>query len=280
MKETGAGPILLVGAGRMGGALLKGWLAQGVEPGRVFVQEPSLSSEVAALIQDAGIGTGAPPVLPATPAVVVLAVKPQAMDDVLPSLAGLTGRDTLVISIAAGTTIANIARHFAPDAAIIRAMPNTPAAVGRGITALYANSFVRPDQRDACAALLGAVGETVWLADETHMDAVTALSGSGPAYVFLLVECMAKAGEAAGLAPDLAAKLARATVTGAGELLRLSELDPAELRRNVTSPGGTTAAALRVLMGEADGGETGPLEAIFREAVRAAALRSRELAGN
>ena len=280
MNEAGAGPIFLVGAGRMGSALLKGWLAQGIAPDRIFVQEPSLGGDVAALIRDAGIGTGTPPALPTAPAVVVIAVKPQAMDDVLPSLAALTGRDTLVISIAAGTTIANIARHFAPDAAIVRAMPNTPAAVGRGITALYANAFVQPGQRDACAALLGAVGETVWLADEAQMDAVTALSGSGPAYVFLLAECMAKAGEAAGLAPELAAKLARATVSGAGELLRLSDLDPAELRRNVTSPGGTTAAALRVLMGEADCGDAGPLEAIFREAVEAAALRSRELAGS
>ena len=280
MIEAGAGPILLVGAGRMGSALLKGWLAQGIEPDRIFVQEPSPGSEIAALIRDAGIGTGTPPTLPSAPAVVVLAVKPQAMDDVLPSLVALIGRDTLMMSIAAGTTIANIARHFAADTAIVRAMPNTPAAIGRGITALYANALVRPEQREACAALLGAVGDTVWLTDETQMDAVTALSGSGPAYVFLLAECMAKGGEAAGLAPDLAAKLARATVSGAGELLRLSDLDPAELRRNVTSPGGTTAAALRVLMGEADASDTGPLEAIFREAVKAAALRSRELAGS
>ena len=276
MSQGAAGPILLVGAGRMGSALLKGWLAQGIEPGRIFVQEPSLGGEAAALIRDAGIATGSPPALPAAPAVLLLAVKPQAMDGVLPSLAALTGPDTLVISIAAGTTIANIARHFGPDTAIIRAMPNTPAAIGRGITALYANGRVRPDQREACAALLGAVGETVWIGDEALMDAVTALSGSGPAYVFLLAECMAKAGEAAGLAPDLAARLARATVSGAGELLHTADLDPAELRRNVTSPGGTTAAALSVLMGE---GPSGPLEALLREAVAAAAQRSRELAG-
>lgn len=278
MSGAGAGPILLVGAGRMGSALLKGWLAQGVAPDRIFVQEPSLGGDVAALIRDAGIGTGTPPTLLAAPAVVVLAVKPQAMDDVLPPLAALTGADTLVISVAAGTTIANIARYFAADTAIVRAMPNTPAAIGRGITALYANTFVQPEQQDACAALLGAVGETVWIADEAQMDAVTALSGSGPAYVFLLAECIAKAGEAAGLAPDLAAKLARATVSGAGELLYRSDLDPAELRRNVTSPGGTTAAALRVLMGDGESGDSGPLEVILREAVEAAARRSRELA--
>ena len=280
MNQAGAGPILLVGAGRMGSALLKGWLAQGIAPDRIFVQEPSLSGDALALILDAGIGTGTPPALPAAPAVVVLAVKPQAMDDVLPPLGGLTGPDTLVISIAAGTTVASIARHFASDTAIVRAMPNTPAAIGRGITALYANVFVRPEQREACAALLGAVGETVWIEGEAQMDAVTALSGSGPAYVFLLAECMAKAGEAAGLAPDLAAKLARATVSGAGELLYRSDLDPAELRRNVTSPGGTTAAALQVLMGNGQSGDSGPLEAMLREAVEAAARRSRELAGS
>lgn len=275
---TEAGPILLVGAGRMGSALLKGWLAQGVEPRSIFVQEPALGADVAALIRDQGIGTGTPPVLPGTPAVMVLAVKPQAMDDVLPPVAALAGTGTLVISIAAGTTVATLARHFGADTAIVRAMPNTPAAIGRGITALYANSFVTPEQRDACAGLLGAVGETVWIADEAQMDAVTALSGSGPAYVFLLAECMAKAGEAAGLAPELAAKLARATVAGAGEMLHVSDLDPAELRRNVTSPGGTTAAALSVLMGQAQSG-AGQMSDLLREAIAAAARRSRELAG-
>jgi pyrroline-5-carboxylate reductase len=279
MNEAGAGPLLLIGAGRMGSALLKGWLAQGVAPDRIFVQEPSLAADVAALIRDAGIGTGTPPVLPAAPAVVVLAVKPQAMDDVLPPLGTLTSPDVLVISIAAGTTIANIARHFAPDTAIVRAMPNTPAAIGRGITALYANGFVLPEQQEACAALLGAVGETVWLANEAQMDAVTALSGSGPAYVFLLAECMANAGEAAGLAPDLAARLARATVSGAGELLYRSDLEPAELRRNVTSPGGTTAAALSVLIGDGQRGDSGPMQELLRKAIEAAARRSRELAG-
>ena len=158
MSESGAGPILLVGAGRMGSALLKGWLAQGIAPSRIFVQEPSPAGEVAALIRDAGIGMGDPPILPGAPAVMVLAVKPQAMDDVLPPLAALAGPDTLLISIAAGTTIRRVISHFAPDTAIVRAMPNTPAAIGRGITALYANDFARPDQRDICAALLGGGG--------------------------------------------------------------------------------------------------------------------------
>jgi pyrroline-5-carboxylate reductase len=279
MNASAAGPILLVGAGRMGGALLKGWLAQGIAPDRIFVQAPSLSGEIAALIRGAGIGAGAPPAFPGAPAVMVLAVKPQAMDEVLPPLGGLAGPDTLVISIAAGTTVASIARHFASGAAIVRAMPNTPAAIGRGITALYANNFVTTEQRDACAALLGAVGETVWIEAEAQMDAVTALSGSGPAYVFLLAECMAKAGEAAGLAPELAARLARATVAGAGELLHRSDLDPAELRRHVTSPGGTTAAALGVLTGDAQAGGAGPLDELLRAAVEAAARRSRELSG-
>jgi pyrroline-5-carboxylate reductase len=159
-------------------------------------------------------------------------------------------------------------------------MPNTPAAIGRGITVLYANSRVSPDQRVICAGLLEAVGETVWIADEAQMDAVTALSGSGPAYVFLLAECMAKAGEAAGLPPELAAKLARATVAGAGELLYVTAVDPADLRHNVTSPGGTTAAALAVLMDDAEGRGAGALEALLREAVKAATRRSRELANS
>jgi pyrroline-5-carboxylate reductase len=274
-----AGPLLLVGAGRMGGALLKGWLSRGIPPSRIFVQDPALADDVAAMIRDAGCQIGTPPALPSPPDVMMLAVKPQAMDEVLPPLAALAGPDTLVVSIAAGTTVAKIAGHFAADAAIIRAMPNTPAAIGRGITALYANNSVSPDQREVCAGLLEAVGETVWLAEEAQMDAVTALSGSGPAYVFLLAECMAKAGEAAGLPPELAAKLARATVAGAGALMHVTGADPVELRRNVTSPGGTTAAALAVLMDDVGGRGGGPLEALFREAVEAAARRSRELEG-
>ncbi|WP_088348533.1 MULTISPECIES: pyrroline-5-carboxylate reductase [Rhodomicrobium] len=274
MSETANAPILLVGAGRMGGALLKGWLAQGIEPGRIFVEDPSPGAGIARIIAEAGLGTGVPPV---PPGVIVLAVKPQLMDQVLPGVAPMAGPDTVVLSIAAGRTIAAMAAHFTQGIAIVRAMPNTPAAIGRGISALYANDTVRPEQAQLCERLLAAAGETVWLDDEAQMDAVTAVSGSGPAYVFLLAECLAEAGVAAGLAPELAARLARATVSGAGELLHQSELDPAELRKNVTSPGGTTAAALAVLMGE-PGAADAPLRELLRKAVDAAARRSRDLA--
>lgn len=278
MSDIGAGLILLVGAGRMGGALLKGWLAQGIEPGRIFVQEPSPAAETAELLKGSGISIGAASDLTAPAAVVVLAVKPQIMDVVVPSVAPVAGPGTVVLSIAAGRTIESLAKHFQPGTAIVRAMPNTPAAIGRGISALYANAAVTSEQAKTCEALMAAAGETVWLDDEALMDAVTAVSGSGPAYVFLLAECLAQAGEAAGLSSELAAKLARATVSGAGELLHRSDLEPAELRRNVTSPGGTTAAALRVLMGDDIPGDTGPLCGLLRAAVAAAARRSGELA--
>jgi pyrroline-5-carboxylate reductase len=276
MSSAMAGPVLLVGAGRMGGALLKGWLAGGHEPGRIFVQEPSLPPDMAEIIARAGIATGSPPVMDAPPGVILLAVKPQAMDAVLPGIAPLAGPKTVVLSIAAGRSIASMARYFGGDTAIVRAMPNTPAAIGRGISALCANAHVTPDQRAACEALLKAGGETVWVAEEGLIDAVTAVSGSGPAYVFLLAECLAEAGKAAGLDADLAMTLARATVSGAGELLRRSPEEAAELRRNVTSPGGTTEAALRVLMGE--GGAPAPLEELMTRAVAAALRRARELA--
>lgn len=276
MSEAGAEPILLVGAGRMGGALLKGWLAQGVAADRVTVREPSPAPEVAALLRTAGVGASAKEA--ATPAVIVLAVKPQIMDEVAASIAPLAGPETVILSIAAGRTVASLAKHFSAGAAIVRAMPNTPAAIGRGISALYANASVTAEQAELCETLMKAAGETVWIDGEALMDAVTAVSGSGPAYVFLLAECLAEAGETAGLSPDLAAKLARQTIAGAGELLHQSDLSPAKLRENVTSPGGTTAAALRVLMGEEGAGDH-PLRDLFRNAVAAAARRSHELAG-
>lgn len=278
MSASGAGPILLVGAGRMGGALLKGWLARGIAPERIFIQEPSPPPDVAELIKSSGIAEGTPPAMPSAPAIIVLAVKPQVMDSVLPGIAPLAGADTVVLSIAAGRTVASIASHFPVGTPIVRAMPNTPAAIGRGISALYDNYAVKPEQKVLCEDLLAAAGETVWVQGEAFMDAVTAVSGSGPAYVFLLAECLTEAGVAAGLPPELAAQLARATVSGAGELLRQSDLDPAELRRNVTSPAGTTAAALRVLMGEEGAGDGGPMADLLREAVAAATRRSRELA--
>lgn len=276
---SNGGPILLVGAGRMGGALLKGWLAQGIAPERIFVQEPSPPPDVAEIITGAGIVTGLAPAMPAAPAVILLAVKPQVMDSILPGVAALAGPDTVALSIMAGRTIAGIAGHFPDGTAIVRAMPNTPAAIGRGISVLCANPAVTQPQAEVCEQLLTAGGETVWLDDEALMDAVTAVSGSGPAYVFLLAECLAEAARAAGLPAPLAERLAHVTVAGAGELLHRSELDPAELRRNVTSPGGTTAAALAVLMGDEASTQPGPLAELIRRAVKAAATRSAELAG-
>lgn len=266
-----AHPLLLVGAGKMGGALLAGWLRQGFDPASVHVQDPAPGPEVAALMASHGIRARHEARLPTTPAVIVLAVKPQIMDEVLPRLAPFLGSQTVVLSIAAGRTLSNLASHLPQGTAIVRAMPNTPVAIGQGITAASANSEVTPEQARRCDELLGAVGEVIWIGDEALIDVATAVSGGGPAYVFLLAECLAEAGQAAGLDPGLAARLVRATVVGAGELLRRSDLSPAELRQNVTSSNGTTAAALEVLMGK-DG-----LADLMTRAVAAAAKRSREL---
>jgi pyrroline-5-carboxylate reductase len=266
-----AGPVALVGAGKMGGALLEGWLARGLAPAQAVVIDPQPSVEIQAL---AGRGVWLNPDRAAAPQarVVVVAVKPQVAADVLAQVGGLVGEGTLVVSIMAGKTLAFLDSAL-PGAAAVRAMPNTPAAIGRGITVAVPNARVTAAQRQLAHDLLAASGAVEWIDDEALMDAVTAVSGSGPAYVFHLVEALAKAGAAAGLPPQLAATLARATVTGSGELLHRSPLDPATLRQNVTSPGGTTAAALNVLMAE-DG-----LGALFTRAVAAATKRSRELAG-
>jgi pyrroline-5-carboxylate reductase len=266
-----AGPLLLVGAGKMGGALLEGWLRQGLEPSHVFVCDPNPPPEVAALIARHGIATGASTELPAKPSVILLAVKPQTVDEVLPSVVPFLGKQTVVLSIAAGRTLGSLARHLPRGAAIVRAMPNTAAAVGHSMTVACADEAVTRSQAIECNMLLEAVGQVVWIEDESLLDAVTAISGSGPAYVFLLAECLAEAGRAAGLDAELANQLARATVEGAGELLRRSDLSPAELRANVTSPKGTTAAALEVLMGK------GGFQDLLARAVAAAAKRSREL---
>ena len=266
------GPLVLVGAGKMGGAMLAGWLARGLDPKLVFVQDPGPPPEVAALLAQHGIPVHA--TLPAAmpePAVLLIAVKPQVMEEVFPAVAKFVGASTVVLSIAAGRTIAGFAKHLDSNAAIIRSIPNTPAAVGRGITVCCANSNVKPAQRVLATELLSAIGEVGWVEDEALIDTATAVSGSGPAYVFLLAECLAHAGVAAGLDVKLARQLADATVAGSGELLRQSGEDPAVLRRNVTSPNGTTAAALEVLM--APGG----LGALMDRAVAAATKRSREL---
>lgn len=259
--------IFLVGAGRMGGALLRGWLASGFEGAHLAVKEPHPSQEIAALMADEGVAE-APG---RSPDILVLAVKPQVLTEALAEVASAIGPGTAVLTIAAGRSIASIARLLPPQTAIVRAMPNLPAEIGRGITALCANSSATSGQRDLCEGLMRAVGEVAWVDREDFMDAITALSGSGPAYVFYLTECLAKAGREAGLPESLATRLARATVAGAGALLARSELDPAELRRNVTSPGGTTAAGLAVLMREPG------FEAILVETVAAAARRSQEL---
>jgi pyrroline-5-carboxylate reductase len=261
--------VVLAGAGKMGGALLSGWLAQGLDPKRVAVIDPHLSDDIRALAAR-GVRLNAAITTTDDVAALVLAVKPQTFGDAGPALRSLIKRSTLVVSIMAGTTIAALDAVCGGN--IVRAMPNTPAAIGRGITVAVAAKDVNERQRATADALLRATGAVEWIDDEALMDAVTAVSGSGPAYVFLLAEEMARAGVAAGLPADLAARLARETVAGSGELLHRSDLDVATLRQNVTSPGGTTAAALAVLMGE------NGLKDLMTRAVAAAARRSRELA--
>lgn len=267
------GKLVLVGAGKMGGAMLQGWLRRGVRPDQVVVLDPGPPAEVARLLAERRIARN--PDLQGVSGieVVILAIKPQMFEDVLPGLADvLSSQRPLSLSIAAGRTIAGMERHFGTEAPVIRAMPNTPAAIGCGITAMVANRNVSADQLKLAQTLLEAVGDVVMLDDEALMDAVTAVSGSGPAYVFYVTECLAKAGAAAGLAPDLAMRLARATVSGSGELMAVSGVPASALRENVTSPKGTTYEALQVLM--ADDG----LMPLMVKAVAAAARRSRELA--
>jgi pyrroline-5-carboxylate reductase len=264
--------ILLVGCGNMGRALLRGWV-KGAAAARFHVVEPAgLPSEFAAVPGISSYPSSAS--LPADLAAdaVVFAIKPQSVDEAVPAYRPRVRRETLFLSIIAGKTIAGLARHLGP-AAIVRSMPNTPAAIGRAITVACANAAVTPAQRRLCDILLAAIGESAWVEEEGLLDAVTAVSGSGPAYVFLLIEALAEAGEKEGLPPDLALRLARATVAGSGALAVASPEHPARLREMVTSPGGTTRAALDVLMAP-DG-----LVRLIGRAVKAAAARSRELAG-
>jgi pyrroline-5-carboxylate reductase len=255
----------------MGTAMLRGWIAAGVAS-RCVVVEPAGMPEVSGSAPEL-LWSPSPDELPTEPRpdAVVFAVKPQVADDVVPKYRRWAGSETLFASIIAGKTLAGLARHLG-RAAIVRTMPNTPAAIGRGITIACANPLVTIEQRELCDRLLGAIGESAWVEDEALMDAVTAVSGSGPAYVFLLIEALARAGQSEGLPADLALRLARLTVAGSGELARISEESPAQLRENVTSPGGTTRAALDVLMAEEG------LELLIARAVAAAAARSRELA--
>jgi pyrroline-5-carboxylate reductase len=266
-----SGALVLVGAGKMGGALLDGWLARGLNPKKVSVIEPQPGKAVKALTRR-GLKLN-PKGKVAAAAAIVIAVKPQTAPEAVPPLAAHVGKTTLVLSIMAGRTLGFLQKSLPPGTAIVRAMPNTPAAIGRGITVAVANARVSAPQRRLAGDLLAAIGKVEWVGDETLMDAVTALSGSGPAYVFLLAEAMTKAGIAAGLPADLASCLARETVAGSGELLHRSALDAATLRQNVTSPGGTTAAALEVLMGP------GGFDELLTRAIAAATRRGRELAG-
>jgi pyrroline-5-carboxylate reductase len=265
------GDVVLVGAGKMGGALLEGWISLGVDPTRIAIIEPQPTVAVTALAAR-GLRLNAP-AASLHPAAVVIAVKPQMAPQVMPEIAALMAPSTVAVSIMAGRTLAFFAGVLPPGAAVVRAMPNTPAAIGRGISVAVPNAAVSPAQRHLADALLSATGAIEWIDDESLMDAVTAVSGSGPAYVFLLAECLACAGEKAGLPPGLAARLATATVAGSGELLQRSPDGAAVLRHNVTSPGGTTAAALDVLMAS-DG-----LAPLMERAIAAAIKRGRELAG-
>ena len=266
-----SGCLVLVGAGKMGSAMLDGWLARGLHPKKLVVIEPQLGKAVKALARR-GV-TLNPKGKAAAASAIVIAVKPQSAPDAVPPLGPYAGKNTLVLSIMAGRTIGFLEASLPPGAAIVRAMPNTPAAIGRGIAVACPNAHVSARQRKLAGDLLAAIGKVEWVTDETLMDAVTALSGSGPAYVFLLAEAMTQAGIAAGLPAALAGRLVRETVAGSSELLHRSDLDAATLRQNVTSPGGTTAAALEVLMGP------GGFDALLTRAIAAATRRSRQLAG-
>jgi pyrroline-5-carboxylate reductase len=268
-------PLLLIGCGKMGGAMLEGWLARGLAASLAVVVEPYASPLTDGLKARGVTVVHTLDALPADldPAAAVLAVKPQKMDEVLAAAPRLIGPRCLVLSIAAGKRLSLFESAFGAGVPVIRAMPNTPAAVGRGMTVLVAGSATKEADRDLATRLCAAVGVVGWVEDEGLIDVVTALSGGGPAYVFLLIEVLAKAGVAQGLAPDLAMRLARETVSGSGELARLSDEPADQLRRNVTSPAGTTERALAVLM--ADDG----LQPLFDRAIAAATARSRELAG-
>ncbi|UWR00494.1 pyrroline-5-carboxylate reductase [Rhodobacteraceae bacterium S2214] len=258
--------LVLLGCGKMGSAMLAGWLAGGLPAASVWVLDPHPSDWVKA--QGVHINTD----LPANPAIILVAVKPQMMGDALPSLKALGNGETLFVSVAAGTSITTFEDVLGAQTPIVRAMPNTPAAIGQGITALIGNARVTDAQLDLADQFLAAVGQTVRLENEGQMDAVTAVSGSGPAYVFHLIETLAAAGTARGLPADMAMQLAKATVAGAGALAAQAEERPDQLRVNVTSPGGTTQAALNVLMNQNDG-----FPALLMRAVDAAADKSEEL---
>lgn len=266
MENVARGGLVLLGCGKMGSAMLQGWLKGGLPSGSVWVIDPKPSD----WLESTGVQINAE--LPAQPAIVLIAVKPQMMGEALPRIAAMGNGETLFVSVAAGTTIAAIEAVLGDRSPIVRAMPNTPAAVGRGITAIAGNGHASAGHLDLAETLLSAVGQVVRLDSEVQMDAVTGVSGSGPAYVFHMIECLASAGETQGLPPGLAMRLAQATVAGAGALAEESDETPEQLRINVTSPNGTTQAGLEVLMDETAG-----LPPLMRRTVAAATNRSREL---
>lgn len=267
MQTVASKGLVLLGCGKMGSAMLEGWLKDGLPVTSVYVLDPYPSGWLK------GTGVHINTDLPADPAIVLVAVKPQMMGAALPTLAAMGNGDTVFVSVAAGTPIAQFEAVLGGETPIVRAMPNTPAAIGRGITAIIGNSHVSDTALDLAETLLQAVGQVVRLDTEDQIDAVTGVSGSGPAYVFHLIETLAKAGEAQGLSPELSMQLAKATVGGAGALAEQAEEDPAQLRVNVTSPNGTTQAALEVLMDAQTGFPT-----LLNKAVDAAVKRSKELA--
>jgi pyrroline-5-carboxylate reductase len=258
--------LVLLGCGKMGSAMLEGWLARGLPAASVWVIDPHPSD----WLKNTGVRLNAD--LPPHPAIVLVAVKPQMMAEALPTLRAMGNGETLFVSVAAGTPIAYFEKALGAQTPVVRAMPNTPAAISQGITAIAGNGPAGTQSMDEAELLLSAVGQVVRLSEEAQIDAVTGVSGSGPAYVFHMIETMAAAGVAEGLPADLAMQLAKATVAGAGALAMQAVEDPTQLRINVTSPNGTTQAALEVLMNETDG-----FPHLLRRAVAAAADRSREL---
>lgn len=270
-------PLVVIGAGKMGGALLNGWLQDGISPSDIMIIDPAIAEAGSSEFHEKGIRIEATPPENTVAQTLIIAIKPQMMGRVLPQISGLGAPQTLIVSVAAGTPTCEFKAAFShnPDPAVVRVMPNTPSQVGKGMSVIFANEAVSAEKRDYVDKLMCAVGTTEWIDDESLMDAVTAVSGSGPAYVFHLVEAMASAGVAAGLPPQTAEKLARQTVIGGGALLDASQESAATLRQNVTSPGGTTAAALAVLTAE----DKKNLTKLMTKAVKAATKRGRQLGG-
>lgn len=271
-------PVLAIGAGKMGGAILSAWLepsgdSEGLDPAQLFVEDPGAPEDIVEQLSKYDVVPIAKHELPEPPKLVMVGVKPQIMDGVLKDLALRISGETLVYSIAAGKTLSDIAKNLPAGTAIVRAMPNTPVLVQNGMTALIANEHVSEEQKKALNDLVAGTGTVAWLDDESQMDAVTAVSGSGPAYLFWLAECLVKAGVAQGLSSELATTLAKATIDGAGSMLASFDTPPSQLRENVTSKGGTTAAALEVLMSDEG------LAPLIDAAIEAAAKRSKELSG-